>query len=250
MPAIQNLALFRLAGPVGVPSPRSTTTSARTRAATASARPLRRPSLTPPRSPAKNRSAFRPKLSCRPEHLTASSCRPSDQIETSTPVVHPRQLVPPPRVVAKAEWTQGAANPRFVVTSLKPEAAGTRFLLRKALLRQGRHGEPHQGHARVIFADRTSAATMRANQLRLWFASMAYVLMAALRRIGLKHTQFAKATSHHPPEAPQDRRARATWCAASSSPWPPAAPTSATTPSPTKASPRRPADEPNSAQSS
>ena len=35
---------------------------------------------------------------------------------------------------------------------------------------------------------------MRANQLRLWFASMAYVLMAALRRIGLKHTQFAKAT--------------------------------------------------------
>jgi hypothetical protein len=45
-----------------------------------------------------------------------------------------------------------------------------------------------------LFADRTSAATMRANQLRLWFASMAYVLLCALRRIGLAHTQFANAT--------------------------------------------------------
>ena len=45
-----------------------------------------------------------------------------------------------------------------------------------------------------LFADRTSAATMRANQLRLWFASFAYVLLDALRRIGLRHTQFASAT--------------------------------------------------------
>ena len=45
-----------------------------------------------------------------------------------------------------------------------------------------------------LFADRTSTATMRANQLRLWFASVAYVLMCALRRIGLAHTQFADAT--------------------------------------------------------
>jgi len=45
-----------------------------------------------------------------------------------------------------------------------------------------------------LFADRTSAATMRANQLRLWFASLAYVLLAALRRIGLKATALANAT--------------------------------------------------------
>jgi hypothetical protein len=45
-----------------------------------------------------------------------------------------------------------------------------------------------------LFADRTSARSMRANQLRLWFASMAYVLICALRRIGLAHTQFARAT--------------------------------------------------------
>ena len=44
-----------------------------------------------------------------------------------------------------------------------------------------------------LYADRTSAHTMRANQLRLWFASMAYVLICALRRIGLRHTQFARA---------------------------------------------------------
>ena len=45
-----------------------------------------------------------------------------------------------------------------------------------------------------LFADRTSAATMRANQLRLWFAGFAYVLLCALRRIGLAHTPFAAAT--------------------------------------------------------
>ena len=45
-----------------------------------------------------------------------------------------------------------------------------------------------------LFADRTSTATMQANQLRLWFASMAYVLLCGLRRIGLAHTQFAEAT--------------------------------------------------------
>ena len=45
-----------------------------------------------------------------------------------------------------------------------------------------------------LFADRTSTATMRANQLRLWFASMAYVLLEGLRRIGLKATKLANAT--------------------------------------------------------
>jgi hypothetical protein len=45
-----------------------------------------------------------------------------------------------------------------------------------------------------LYADRTSSATMRANQLRLWFASMAYVLLCALRRIGLEQTHFANAT--------------------------------------------------------
>src|SRR4030081_1709450 len=40
-----------------------------------------------------------------------------------------------------------------------------------------------------LYADRTSTATMRANQLRLWFASMAYVLLCHPRRIRLPHTR-------------------------------------------------------------
>jgi Transposase DDE domain group 1 len=69
-------------------------------------------------------------------------------------------------------------------------------------LRPRRHGKPHQEPALAkagecqldLFADRTSSRTMRSNQLRLWFASMAYVLVCALRRIALVHTQFARAT--------------------------------------------------------
>jgi Transposase DDE domain group 1 len=45
-----------------------------------------------------------------------------------------------------------------------------------------------------LFADRTSAATLRANQLRLWFAFFADLLIEVLRRIGLRFTQFARAT--------------------------------------------------------
>jgi hypothetical protein len=97
------------------------------------------------------------------------------------------------RVVAKAEWTQGEANPRFVVTSLKPEEAGARHLYEKLYCARGDMENRIKECQLDLFADRTSTATMRANQLRLWFASFAYVLLCALRRIALKHTQFAKA---------------------------------------------------------
>jgi hypothetical protein len=50
------------------------------------------------------------------------------------------------------------------------------------------------GTPRFAHADRTSATTMKANQLRLWFASMAYVLLTTLRRIGLAHSRLANAT--------------------------------------------------------
>jgi hypothetical protein len=94
------------------------------------------------------------------------------------------------RVIGKAEWTGGEANPRFLVTSLKSDAWTARTLYCKRGEMENRIKEA-QGD---LFADRTSAATMRANQLRLWFASMAYLLLCALRRIGLAHTQFATAT--------------------------------------------------------
>jgi len=98
------------------------------------------------------------------------------------------------RVVAKAEWTHGEANPRFVVTSLKPKEAPIRELYEDIYCARGEMENRLKECQGDLFADRTSTATMRANQLRLWFAAMAYVLLCALRRIGLKHTRFADAT--------------------------------------------------------
>src|SRR6202453_4592364 len=98
------------------------------------------------------------------------------------------------RVIGKAECTKGEPNPRFVVTSLKPNAAEAQYLYEKIYCARGEMENRIKECQLDLFADRTSAATMRANQLRLWFASMAYVLLCALRRIGLAHTQFADAT--------------------------------------------------------
>jgi hypothetical protein len=98
------------------------------------------------------------------------------------------------RVVAKAEWTEGKANPRFVVTSLASEQHEARHLYEKLYCARGEMENRIKECQLDLYADRTSAHTMRANQLRLWFASMAYVLICALRRIGLKHTQFARAS--------------------------------------------------------
>jgi hypothetical protein len=98
------------------------------------------------------------------------------------------------RVVAKAEWTRGEANPRFIVTSLKPAEMAARPLYEAIYCARGEMENRIKEAQGDLFADRTSAATMRANQLRLWFASLAYVLLCALRRIGLAHTIFAEAT--------------------------------------------------------
>ena len=98
------------------------------------------------------------------------------------------------RIVAKAEVTGGDANPRFVVTSLRPAEVGAQHLYEVIYCGRGEMENRIKECQLDLFADRTSAATMRANQLRLWFASIAYVLLCALRRIGLAHTQFADAT--------------------------------------------------------
>src|ERR671933_1031000 len=98
------------------------------------------------------------------------------------------------RVVAKAEWTQGEANPRFIVTSLKAREAGARWLYETVYCARGDMENRIKECQMDLFAGRTSTRTMRANQLRLWFASLAYALLCALRRIGLAHTQFAEAS--------------------------------------------------------
>jgi hypothetical protein len=99
------------------------------------------------------------------------------------------------RVVGKAEWTRGEPNPRFVVTSLKRGEIDARILYERIYCARGDMENRVKECQLDLFAGRASAATMRANQLRLWFAAMAYVLLCALRRIGLAHTRFAEATA-------------------------------------------------------
>jgi Transposase DDE domain group 1 len=98
------------------------------------------------------------------------------------------------RVVAKAEWTTLGANPRFIVTSLKPERWAAQTLYEDLYCARGDMENRIKECQLDLYADRTSAHTMHANQLRLWFASLAYVLICALRRLGLAHTRLAEAT--------------------------------------------------------
>jgi hypothetical protein len=98
------------------------------------------------------------------------------------------------RVIGKAEHLAKGTNPRFIVTSLPPSAIDGRVLYERIYCARGDMENRIKEQQLDLFADRTSAATMRANQLRLWFTSFAYVLLEALRRIGLRHTQFQDAT--------------------------------------------------------
>jgi hypothetical protein len=100
------------------------------------------------------------------------------------------------RVVGKAEHTLGGANPRFIVTSLKRprNADAARALYEDFYCARG-EAENRIGEQFELFADRASSATIQANQLRMWFSAMAYVLIDSLRRIGLPHTQFADAAA-------------------------------------------------------
>jgi hypothetical protein len=100
----------------------------------------------------------------------------------------------PRRVIAKAEWTEGKANPRFLVTSLHASDGDARHLYEDVYCARGEMENRIKECQSDLFAGRTSAASMRANQLRLWFAAFAYVVMAALRRIGLGGTELARAT--------------------------------------------------------
>jgi hypothetical protein len=98
------------------------------------------------------------------------------------------------RVIGKAEWTQGEANPRFIVTNVHPAFGAKRFLYETVYCQRGEMENRLKECQGDLFADRTPAPTMRANQLRLWLSSFAYVLMCAVRRIGLAGTKMESAT--------------------------------------------------------
>jgi hypothetical protein len=89
---------------------------------------------------------------------------------------------------------EGRANPRFVVTSLSSDQHQARALYEKLYCARGEMENRIKECQLDLFADRTSTHTMRANQLRLWLSSMAYVLVSALRRIALATTRFADVT--------------------------------------------------------
>lgn len=102
----------------------------------------------------------------------------------------------PRRVVAKAEQTGDKANPRFIVTSLSMQQWPARQLYEDFYCARGECENRIKEAQLDLFADRLSAATFRANQLRLWLASAAYVLMHGLRRVGLVGTALARACAN------------------------------------------------------
>ena len=97
------------------------------------------------------------------------------------------------RVVGKAEHLAGGANPRFIVTSLSPEEFDARCLYEDLYCARGEMENRIKEQQLFLFADRTSCHEMQANQLRLYFSSIAYILMHALRRVGLAGTELSTA---------------------------------------------------------
>ena len=98
------------------------------------------------------------------------------------------------RVIGKAEWLDKGANPRFIVTNLPEAYAAPQALYERIYCARGEMENRIKEQQLDLFADRTSTATLRANQLRLWLSSLAYVLVSALRRLALGGTRLAKAT--------------------------------------------------------
>jgi hypothetical protein len=96
------------------------------------------------------------------------------------------------RVVAKAEHLEKGANPRFVVTSLPRQVWAARALYEDLYCARGEM-ENRIKEQLMLFSDRTSTAYLRSNQIRLYFSAVAYLLMQALRRLGLQGTELAKA---------------------------------------------------------
>lgn len=97
------------------------------------------------------------------------------------------------RVVGKAEYLPKGPNPRFVVTSLSATERAARALYEEDYCARGEMENRIKEQQLMLFADRTSTAWLRSNQLRLWFSALAYVLVQAVRRLGLAGTRLAQA---------------------------------------------------------
>lgn len=96
------------------------------------------------------------------------------------------------RVIGKAEVLERGPNPRFVVTSLKKSAMSAAVLY-ELYCQRGEMENRIKEQQLDLFAGRTSAHWMKVNQLRLWFSTFAYTLLAELRRLGLADSAWARA---------------------------------------------------------
>lgn len=96
------------------------------------------------------------------------------------------------RVIGKAEYLDKGENPRFIVTSLKQKPWRASHLYERLYCARGEMENRIKEQQLYLFADRTSTALMRSNQLRLYFSSFAYVLIQWLRQFALKGTKMAK----------------------------------------------------------
>lgn len=97
------------------------------------------------------------------------------------------------RVVGKAEYTSDKENPRFIATNLPSAEYDARSLYEGLYCARGDMENRIKEQQLGLFADRTSAHTLRANQLRLWLSSVAYMIMNELRRVALVGTELATA---------------------------------------------------------
>ncbi|MDP6552195.1 MAG: IS1380 family transposase [Planctomycetota bacterium] len=120
---------------------------------------------------------------------TGEACRIFKELEYKTRKSWSRTR----RVVGKAEHLAKGSNPRFVVTTFSADEFDAQNLYEEQYCIRGDMENRIKEQQLDLFADRTSTATMRANQLRLYLSSFAYTLMTGLRRLGLKGTSMAKA---------------------------------------------------------
>ncbi len=97
------------------------------------------------------------------------------------------------RVVGKAEQLPGKPNPRFVVTSYSADRFPARDIYEQEYCIRGEMENRIKEQQLDLFGDRASAGTMRANQIRIWEAGVAYLLICELRRTGLVGTELERA---------------------------------------------------------
>ncbi|WP_407929066.1 transposase [Desulfomarina profundi] len=97
------------------------------------------------------------------------------------------------RVIGKAEYLPKGENPRFIVTSLPEAQYDAKVLYEQIYCARGDMENRIKEQQLVLFSARTSTSKMRSNQIRLYFSSIAYILLQTQRQLCLTGTEISKA---------------------------------------------------------